>query len=403
MLGTGCRPLKGRQSRAEVLGMQNGGEIAVEMELGGDTPVDDELLVHRPRLVLASGFAAAVFALVLLAPDLLGLGRQTYEECIEAGRAAGSIDPGFSCGLPLPSASVEFVRIVLLTTAVVAAVSAVTLGVITRKAVDVSTGLRDGRLRAPSEFSLGGFLGGGLAVTVVGLLAAAAAADSPLVLLTVVGYPGSVVAAIRIGVWNFFRPQWRPSVGFWVGNATAGLTSLTVLYWLIVDTSVGDSVLAVGSLVSLFVFAVVVGQMIIAMSTSRRRAAPGTRVEPDAVARDPQQASSAGRVLTGTHVFAMTFAVACALAFFVLAPASERTARIRELDCGSNMTAYHISVDDSDAAWGAQFGMVSELPEELNGETSVKGELRDGVFYGPHGLVVGDLTQASLDCVLTRG
>ena len=278
-------------------------------------------------------------------------------------------------------------------------ISAVAVGVVTRKATDVSAGLSDGRLRAPSEFSHGVFLGGGLVITVLGLFAAVV--ESPLMWLIALGYPASVLAAIRIGIWNFFRPQWRPSVGYWFGNAVAGFAAFAVLYWLIVDSSVHDVVLAAGLLVCPFVLAVVGGQAILGVATSRRHAAPRTSAEQLAEVKDPQQDSTTRGALTGTHVFAMILVAAGVLAVFVVTQTSERTAEIREVACGNNTTAYHLSIEDSQAAWGAQFGMVSELPHELSGQTSVNGELRDGVFYGPHGLVVRNLTQASLSCELS--
>ena len=74
---------------------------------------------------------------------------------------------------------------------------------------------------------------------------------------------------------------------------------------------------------------------------------------------------------------------------------------ITEVACGNNTTALHLRIADSQAAWGAQFAMVSELPDELSGETSVNGEIRDGVFYGPHGLVVENLTETGLGCGLS--
>lgn len=91
----------------------------------------------------------------------------------------------------------------------------------------------------------------------------------------------------------------------------------------------------------------------------------------------------------------------CALALVVVLWPSERTAHIDEIVCADGGTAYHVSVDDSGAAWGAQFGIVTELPEQIRGASSVEGELRDGVFYGPHGLVVRDLTQAGIQCSLS--
>ena len=83
--------------------------------------------------------------------------------------------------------------------------------------------------------------------------------------------------------------------------------------------------------------------------------------------------------------------VACAVVVGVAVSRSGTSAQVEQ--CG-RVTVY---VDD--APWGRLTGSVDHLPPELaastlDGPVTVNGEFRDGVFFGPHGLEVGDLTVA---------
>lgn len=72
--------------------------------------------------------------------------------------------------------------------------------------------------------------------------------------------------------------------------------------------------------------------------------------------------------------------------------------------CPALETGFRLTIDSDDAPWGTWWASV-EVPDELradlaDGHATVRGTLDGGSFYGPHGMVVDNLSGAEISCAL---